>query len=256
VAGFLLSTTQVQAFSETLERLYSAATLERFPGVLMDAVSRVIGCVHMTFDELNLTDGSVRNQFDREISMSRTEFLSRWTHFKDEHPGIAHVAAGGSRCVMTIDDFITQRQFRQTGLYNEVFQPLGARAQLAAIIPVTGQVVGIAINRESEFSAREKQLLELLQPHIVRAHFNAQVFTSLQTRSAAPPDFLAWRRSGLTRRECEILRWVSEGKRDAEISVILGVSCRTVNHHVASILRKLGVETRTNAAARALESFR
>jgi DNA-binding CsgD family transcriptional regulator len=52
----------------------------------------------------------------------------------------------------------------------------------------------------------------------------------------------------LTSRESEVLAWVGEGKRDAEIALVLGVSVRTVNKHVQSILAKLHVETRTAAA--------
>jgi len=53
---------------------------------------------------------------------------------------------------------------------------------------------------------------------------------------------------GLSPRQGEVLRWVAEGKRDGEIAVILGLSPRTVSHHLERIYRKLNVETRTAAA--------
>lgn len=53
---------------------------------------------------------------------------------------------------------------------------------------------------------------------------------------------------GITRREADVLQWIIQGKRDSEIAAILSISIRTVHHHVASILNKLGVETRTAAA--------
>jgi len=56
----------------------------------------------------------------------------------------------------------------------------------------------------------------------------------------------------LTPRELEVLNWVGEGKRDAEIAILLRVSVRTVNKHVQSILSKLHVETRTAAARYAM----
>jgi DNA-binding CsgD family transcriptional regulator len=59
---------------------------------------------------------------------------------------------------------------------------------------------------------------------------------------------------GLTPRETEVLQWVTEGKRDGEVAAILGLSPRTVQHHLERIYRKLGVETRTAAAARAREA--
>ena len=57
---------------------------------------------------------------------------------------------------------------------------------------------------------------------------------------------------GLTHREGQVLAWVSRGKTNREISAILGGSPRTVQKHVEHIFQKLGVETRTAAAAKAL----
>ena len=42
------------------------------------------------------------------------------------------------------------------------------------------------------------------------------------------------------------------GKTNGEIGVILGARARTVGKHLERIFRKLGVETRTAAAAAAL----
>jgi non-specific serine/threonine protein kinase len=59
--------------------------------------------------------------------------------------------------------------------------------------------------------------------------------------------------TGLTRREIEVLRLVAASRTDQEIADALFVSRRTVNTHVSSILAKLGVDTRREAAALALE---
>jgi DNA-binding CsgD family transcriptional regulator len=61
-------------------------------------------------------------------------------------------------------------------------------------------------------------------------------------------------RRGLTRRESEILWWVTEGKTNREIAIILGRSARTVQIHLNNVYRKLGVETRTAAAMLALRA--
>lgn len=58
---------------------------------------------------------------------------------------------------------------------------------------------------------------------------------------------------GLTPREAEVLLWIARGKRSREIATILSCSPATISKHVQRILTKLGVETRTAAAAIAAE---
>jgi DNA-binding CsgD family transcriptional regulator len=56
----------------------------------------------------------------------------------------------------------------------------------------------------------------------------------------------------LTQREREVVALVAAGKTNAEIAAVLSISARTVQKHLEHIFPKLGVETRTAAALRAL----
>jgi predicted ATPase/DNA-binding CsgD family transcriptional regulator len=56
----------------------------------------------------------------------------------------------------------------------------------------------------------------------------------------------------LTPRERDVLRLLADGKSDREIAAALSLSTRTVGWHVSHLLAKLGVESRTAAAAFAL----
>jgi len=60
----------------------------------------------------------------------------------------------------------------------------------------------------------------------------------------------------LTPREAEVLFWISQGKSNHDIGIILGAKTGTVCKHVEHILGKLKVENRTAAAVIALETFR
>jgi DNA-binding NarL/FixJ family response regulator len=59
----------------------------------------------------------------------------------------------------------------------------------------------------------------------------------------------------LTRREAEVLVWLSRGKSNRDIAQILDVSFRTINKHLEQIYPKLGVETRTSAVALAIRAL-
>ncbi len=56
----------------------------------------------------------------------------------------------------------------------------------------------------------------------------------------------------LNSREIEVLTWVSRGKTSPEIARKLGLAKRTVDFHVDNARTKLGAETRTEAAIKAL----
>ena len=59
--------------------------------------------------------------------------------------------------------------------------------------------------------------------------------------------------AGLTPRQLAVLGLLREGMTNAEIADRLVLSVRTVDHHVAAVLDKLGVRSRREAAAAADE---
>ncbi|MEJ2854909.1 MULTISPECIES: helix-turn-helix transcriptional regulator [unclassified Saccharothrix] len=58
---------------------------------------------------------------------------------------------------------------------------------------------------------------------------------------------------GLTRRECEVLALVADGRSNREIGEVLFISDRTVARHITNIFHKIGVTSRTQAVRYALD---
>jgi DNA-binding NarL/FixJ family response regulator len=72
--------------------------------------------------------------------------------------------------------------------------------------------------------------------------------TDTLVRKPSVPDV-----AGLSPREVEVLRLVAAGETNQAIAAELVISDRTVARHVSNIFTKLGVGTRTAAAAYAFE---
>ena len=102
----------------------------------------------------------------------------------------------------------------------------------------TATIFSLSINKKP--AARALQFLDILAPHFHEALLRA---------TQHPPTTIA---KALTQREVEVIRWLANGKNIWEISVILGISERTVKFHTAAILQKLGASNRTHAVAKAL----
>jgi DNA-binding CsgD family transcriptional regulator len=262
---------------------------------------------------------------------------------------------------LKVSDFLARSRFRHLGLYDDLHRMIGAEHSLSTELPASPPlVIGVSLNRsESEFSERERHLLDMLRPHIAQARRNAEAATEMRkyltsTRQAVeeldrgvvvldPSGKIQWRTErarrlvgeyfgpsedtdrlprelrrwldgqryplsanggvprlpeplivekfgqrlvirlvadpaenrgllllekqtlpfsektleslGLTRREAEILVWISRGKTNNEIAGALYISPRTVKKHLEHVYHKLGVESRTEAVSRALEIF-
>ena len=172
-----------------------------------------------------------------------------------EHPSFPHLLKGEQAC-MRISDLTSQRNFRKTHLYNEIFREAEVEHQIVIPIYAPNGIGGMTLNRGGiDYSDEDLFVASLIAPHVVTAYES-----HLLLSKAAPAmekharlDFTKLRKLGLTKRESEVMCWMMEGKRDSEISMILQNSVRTVNVHVRSILTKLGVETRTSAVARVIK---
>jgi len=95
--------------------------------------------------------------------------LARLAH---QHPLIS-VQMNGDNATYKISDFLSARQFRALELYDALYSQIGAEDQIA--FGLSGPVViGIAMNRDRRsFAERDRDMLDLLRPHLAQAHARA-----------------------------------------------------------------------------------
>jgi DNA-binding CsgD family transcriptional regulator len=227
---------------------------------LFRAVNILYRDTYHAFEVYGLNNGSHSIESDMPFpEKRRSELLQRTGEVVPvDHP-IFPLLLNGDTTPRRLSDLISRRKLLKTDLYNDIFSTVDVEFQIA--IPFSSPEFGggLSINRgETDYTDEDLAAAHIFARHIHIAYQTEQILhgSAPLQQAMRRADFTCLRRRGLTRRECEVLWWVSQGKRDAEIAVILGISPRTASGHVRSILAKLRVENRTSAVNEACRAER
>jgi DNA-binding CsgD family transcriptional regulator len=336
------SWSELSRLSAALADLYAPGGLEDYPARVLAAMGKLLPAEIYCYNEF--APGHFRAVEAPKIF--NEALIEAFVANMDEHPSLGFIQQTGCRQPVMFSDFVSLREFRQTGLYREFFGLLSVDRQLAGIFDAENMEIGYAFNRDrTNFSEEDRLLVQLLADHLPKARLNAELWSrrsgagenhcgppllgvdtrgqirletaaamhllrayfpdapaghlpdplvrwmeaqraQLERKNGVPeplipfridasrgrltvryspaaignleyilleetttPDPNALKVLGLTKRETEVLHWLGEGKRNAEIAVILGTTARTIGKHLEHIFAKLGVETRAAAAA-------
>jgi LuxR family quorum sensing-dependent transcriptional regulator len=121
------------------------------------------------------------------------------------------------------------------GMGRGVIVPTGRPANLPACVWLAGENPDL-----DEDSMKAIQLIAL--------------FAASKAHSLSRPPQVASPRGALTRREREVLQWISAGKTSWETGSILGVSERAINNVIADAMIKLDAVTRAQAVVNAIRN--
>lgn len=168
-------------------------------------------------------------------------YPSEWRHRYDEReylridPIVQH--AFGSAMPAVWDEIpVTTEQvrsfFREAASYGLV------HGISAPILGRRGELGLFSLSRPTEISAAENERLVLKQ----ELHWFAAAFHEAAMRLFEPQ--AKKDRQPLTSRERECLLWAYEGKKSTEIALLMGITERTVHHHLEQAGQKLGTTGR------------
>ncbi|HEU4737670.1 MAG TPA: helix-turn-helix transcriptional regulator [Solirubrobacterales bacterium] len=149
-----------------VDEAHSFADLDSFRSGILPGLEKLVPCDLVGYNEVpSGEDALVITYPDPPLDVAG-EVLSRLAH---QHPLIA-VQANGDDRTYKISDFLSQREFHALELYDELYRLIEAEDQIAFGLPGP-MVIGIAMNRDRRsFSERDRTLLDLLRPHLTRAH--------------------------------------------------------------------------------------
>ena len=112
----------------------------------------------------------------------------------------------------------------------------------------------VAFSSKDKFRSAERNTMALVLPYIDTAlrqvtHLPHQSSVQPGTQVASTPASVQ-AEFNLSQREAEILHWVSQGKTNVEIALILHISSFTVKNHMQRVFQKLNVTNRAQAVSK------
>ena len=236
--------------------------------VLLELVGEVMGLLDVSELRRGLLEGLHRALPSRWVSLNEIgphgvvcslsepqipqQYLHKFSQLAGDNPLYARHQQTGDGRAYRFSDVATRRELEATRLYREVYVPLGVKHQIAFTLPSgAGEVMAIALSRGvRDYSDAERDLLNRARPFLIQAYRNALAYSSRIT-GALPHLGAALQRAGLTQREADVMRLVAVGGSNRDVAARLGLSDRTVQKHLEHAFRKLGVSSRSAAAAEA-----
>lgn len=174
-----LSQNEYELLFDCVRELHSFRDQPALRTWLLDtALPKLIPSDWLSYNEVDMLNP------ENTLSILRPEanaiFQRVFPRFKEvahQHPLIM----GQMQCVNfpvhKISDFLVQDAYHKLELYQEVYRPLGVEYQIAAPIKLEpDRITAFALSRQkSDYTERDRTILEMLRPHLVVAFNNLTV---------------------------------------------------------------------------------
>jgi DNA-binding CsgD family transcriptional regulator len=170
----------LQAASRLLEGLYAFRDLDGFVADTLAMLPRIVSSEVTVYAELNFPRQRYR-MVDSPADTS-TKHLNAFRTYFHEHPFAQHRLGGRNGRATKVSDFLTMRQFRRLGIYNEGFKQFGMDSEMVVWLAGPSPLdINFALHRtRSDFSERDRLLLDLLRPHLIQSYRNAEAVSILK----------------------------------------------------------------------------
>lgn len=199
------------------------------------ALQDVLECPTATFSEVG-RDG-VRGWGWPRTQLPSDTMTDVTRRNMERHPLIQHYVRTSDRRPLAVTDMTSLRHWRSSAVGSDIHAVTGFYDHLA--IPLRarpGTMRAFALGREDRgFTAQERDFVERLHPSLIVLDHRAH---AVRSAPGGP----------LTPREQQVLALIASGMARQAAARRLQISIRTVDKHLESIYRKLGVNSHVEAA--------
>jgi DNA-binding CsgD family transcriptional regulator len=223
---------------------------EPYPIDFLALLERLVPCDAVTYQELdhaNRSFAGVGLGPDDEVDID-----VYWT--TGPCPTMGYRDRTGDLRAIRTSDLIDRLRYHELPIYREYFRPSRLEHIVDLGLPaLPGRRRSFVLFRalgSSDFSERDRDVLEMLRPHLYRIEAHAALRRQLGEALREPiVDGEHDRYAALTPREHEIVQLVSSGRTNAEIATELWIAPSTVKKHLENIYGKIGIGRRAALAA-------
>lgn len=173
-----LASNDLMSILEIVGALRATRRREDLARLVIPKLGRLVGSDITAYNEVNPVAGEVTGFIDPD-EFNMAMLLASLQRFMRDHPVIMHHLATGDGQALRISDFISQRELHDTGLYQELYRPMGVEFQISLTLPTRKPLIAALVfnRKQSDFSERDRTVLNTLRPHLTAA-FDVARFTA------------------------------------------------------------------------------
>ena len=161
-----LGTADLRAACRFALQAGEAGDLDEFRRELLPGLRSLVPCDTLGYNEIDLAQRTAVAFSDAPVFDGVEQ---RFLDLAHEHPLVGRQRRG-DLSVRLISDFLPVSRFHRLELYQDIYRPLGIEDQLAFGLPGEG-IVAINLGRQARtFSERDRELMELVRPHLATAY--------------------------------------------------------------------------------------
>jgi len=142
----------------------------------LEGVVALVPCLVATANEVDPVAGRLTYWMEPASFAVPDRAGELLTELAGEHPLIGHATVTGDGSAWRISDFWSPDMFHASRLYRDLYGPMGIEYQMSATLPAASPVVfGVVVSRaDQDFSDRDRDVLNVLRPHLAQAWRNVR----------------------------------------------------------------------------------
>lgn len=171
----MLESRDWQGVLGAVARLHAHRDAATFPEIVAREMLGLIGGHQAAWNELALSVPAARVVSDPRIA-NHEHLVRTFERHMHEHPAVRAWFDGEASGVQVLSDYLTQRDYHATDLYQQLYRALGWEEQIALpLTPAHGHALAVVVGRDQRgVSVRDRRIAEVIGPHVLVAWRNLE----------------------------------------------------------------------------------